>query len=43
MDFLGNRLIYDERNYDPMEQKEIFTKLFGTLTGTSYSQLFFYI
>jgi hypothetical protein len=31
--FLGNRLIYDERNYDPDEQAQIFQKLFDSMTG----------
>jgi hypothetical protein len=30
---LGNRLIYDEKNYNVHEQKEEFTKLFNSLTG----------
>lgn len=32
-DFFGNRLIYDERNYDPVVQKQIFQQLFASLTG----------
>jgi len=32
-DFFGNRLIYDERNYDPVVQKQIFKQLFASLTG----------
>jgi hypothetical protein len=32
-DFLGNRLIYDERNYDPVQQGQLFNKLFATVTG----------
>ncbi|CAJ2662432.1 unnamed protein product [Trifolium pratense] len=31
-DLLGNLLIYDERNYDPVEQDQIFQQLFATLT-----------
>jgi hypothetical protein len=36
---LGNRLIYDELNYDTQQQKEEFQQLFKSLTGIS--QLFF--
>jgi len=32
-DFFENRLIYDERNYDPVVQKQIFQQLLGSLTG----------
>jgi len=32
-DFFGNRLIYEEKNYDPIVQKEIFEELFRSLTG----------
>jgi hypothetical protein len=31
--FLGNRLIYDERNYNPEEQDRIFQQLFASMTG----------
>jgi len=33
LEFLGNRLIYDGRNYDPVLQKQIFEQLFASLTG----------
>jgi hypothetical protein len=32
--FLGNRLIYDERNYDPEEQDQIFKQLSASMTGS---------
>lgn len=32
---LGNRLIYDKRNYDVRTMKSKFTKLFAALTGLS--------
>lgn len=32
-DFFGNRLIDDERNYDPVVQEQIFQQLFASLTG----------
>jgi len=31
--FLGNRLIYEEKNYDPVFQKQVFEQLFASLTG----------
>jgi hypothetical protein len=30
---LGNRLIYDEKNYDVHQQKQEFNELFQTITG----------
>jgi hypothetical protein len=41
-DFLGNRLIYDERNYDPVQQAQLFNELFATLTGNA-SNIVYYI
>ncbi|XP_058741213.1 uncharacterized protein LOC131613572 [Vicia villosa] len=32
--FSGNRLIYDERQYDPIAQQELFAGLYGSLTST---------
>jgi hypothetical protein len=42
---LGNRLIYDELNYDVHQQKQEFKGLFQSLTGTLYAfnQLNFYL
>jgi hypothetical protein len=37
---LGNRLIYDELAYDVTQQKEEFEKLFQSLTGLQYSQIY---
>jgi len=31
--FLGNRLTYEEKNYDPVFQKQVFEQLFASLTG----------
>jgi hypothetical protein len=30
---LGNRLIYEERNYDPVQQLQEFNDLYRNLTG----------
>jgi hypothetical protein len=35
--FLGNRLIYEERNYDPVEQDQIYQQLSASMTG-NYTQ-----
>jgi len=32
-DFFENRLIHDERSYDPIVQQQIFDQLFSSLTG----------
>jgi hypothetical protein len=39
---LGNRLIYDELNYDKEHQRKEFQELFQTLTGTSICIYFLY-
>ncbi|XP_050908480.1 uncharacterized protein LOC127122135 [Lathyrus oleraceus] len=33
LSFVGNRLVYEERKYDPIAQKHIFDTLFSSLTG----------
>jgi hypothetical protein len=37
---LGNRLVYDEKNYDVQQQKIEFQNLFKTLTGILHLQIF---
>jgi hypothetical protein len=37
---LGNRLIYDERNYDVASLKDEFDQLFASLTGYIYIHLY---
>ncbi|CAK8532709.1 unnamed protein product [Lathyrus sativus] len=37
LDFLGNRLIYDERQYDIKAQEEIYHNLFQKLTGIDFT------
>jgi hypothetical protein len=38
---LGNRLIYDEKNYDTKQQKEEFQNLFKSLTGKHVMEAYY--
>jgi hypothetical protein len=39
-DFLGNRLIYQERNYDPVHEEQVFQQLFHSFTGNETKNYF---
>lgn len=43
LDFLRNRLIYDERQYDIVAQQALYQNLFQSLTGLEFFHFNIYI